>query len=326
MTMPPADLELKVNPAGNFYRSQTGALIHRVTLADAYAAGHVLFDDKGKPLTYEQFCALPANKLGLAINYDLKHEMGGTSVIDLLALLVSQQRGARDCAFVFVSDDREFRRALDLLRVHLGEGECGIGFDVASTEGETSNPSSVTVTEKRGLERFTRLIVVWKERKESIQRERIQAIVRIIAAREKGGKARRLCIDASNERLFAQGTADMLRSEIPVELVINGASIHPPGYDEPTNFKTYLGDLYASAVNENRYALPSDEYVKSDHRLPIKTGGRYECTADKDGKHGDTFDSGKLAEYALNGGAAEFGYTPIPRERQVAGSNRRTVI
>jgi hypothetical protein len=303
MTMPPADIDLPTNPAGNFYRSQTGALIHRVTLADAYAAGHVLFDDKGQPLTYEQFCSMPANKLGLSINYKLLHEVGGSAAIDLLALLTSQRRGARDCAFIFVSDDADFRRALNLLRAHLGAGEVGIGFDVATTTGDLSNPSSVTVTERNGVERAQRLVVVWKEKKPQIARERIRDIVMAVRSREKGGPARRLCIDASNERYFAQETADELAEIIPVELVINSTSIQPPGYKEKVNFKTYLGDLYCAAINENRTALPSDPYIKADHRLPVKSRGTYDCTPDQDGRHGDTFDSGKLAEYALDGGS-----------------------
>jgi len=31
----------------------------------------------------------------------------------------------------------------------------------------------------------------------------------------------------------------------------------------------------------------------------VKNGGKYECTPDDDGRHGDTFDSGKLAHFAL---------------------------
>lgn len=311
MTMPPVDAKLPVNPAGNFYRSQTGALVHRVTLADAYAAGHVLFDDKGKPLTYDQFCALPGNKLGLQISYQLTHIMGGAAAIDLLALLTAQTRGARTCAFVFVSNEVDFRRALDLLRDLLGSGQVGIGYDVASTEKGTSNPSSVTVAERNGNERVQRLVVVWKERREDVQRQRIRDILGVVAARREGGSTSRLCMDATNERLFAQGTADALRGVVPVELVVASEGIQPPGYDKPTNMKTYLGDLYCAAVNENRTTMPGDAYVKADHRLVVKTGGRYECEADGDGRHGDTFDSGKLAEYALNAPQAVMSATVI---------------
>ena len=310
MTMPPADLDLPVNPMGNFYRSQTGALIHRVTLADAYSAGHVLFDDKGKPLTYEQFCALPGNKLGLDISYKLNHVMGGAAAIDLLALLTAQTRGARQCAFVFVADESDFRRALDILRELLGEGPVGVGFDVATTTGEKSNPSSVTVTERVGTERVQRLVVCWKERKESVQRHRIRELLLVIRNRPAGGPARRLCIDASSERLFADGTSEALRDICPVEQVVSGAGIQPPGYEKATNYKTHLGDLYCAAVNENHTTMPGDRYVKDDHRLVLKTGGAYQCEPDNEGRHGDTFDSGKLAEWALS---SLGGYTFVPQ-------------
>ena len=311
MTMPPADLELSANPQGNFYRGQTGMVIHRVTLADAYAAGHVLYDDKGQPLTYEQFIARPENKLGLDISYQLNHKAGGSAAVDLIALLNAQKRGATNCAFVFVENDVEFRRALDLLRVHLGSGPVGLGFDVATTTNNTSNPSCLVATERAGVERAQRLVVCWKERKPQVARERIRAVIDAIAARPEGGRARRLCIDASNEKYFAQETADLLQGVIPVELVVSGSAIHPPGYQESTNFKTYLGDLYSAALNDNRYACPAADYFKKDHRLVVKDGGRYSCTPEPDGEHGDTFDGGKLAEYALSSGEGDYSATLI---------------
>ncbi len=300
MTMPPPDMQFAPNAAGHFYRGQNGILVHRVALADAYAAGHVLFDDKGQPLMLEQFRALPGNKLGLAINYDLIHEAGGTSAIDLIALLTSQRRGAGQCAFVFADGDADFARAIALLRALLTNGRVGIGFDVASTTAETSNPSSITVTEQSGTERKQRLVLVFKSKKRQVMTEVLTRLITAVRERPSGGPAARLCIDASNERLAAEEISDDLRGLIPVELVIASLSIQPPGYEEPTNYKTYQGDLYSAAINENRYALPPDEYIKADHRLTMKDQGRYVCVPDEQGRHGDTFDSGKQAEYALS--------------------------
>jgi hypothetical protein len=290
MTLPPPDVDLPVNPAGNFYRGQTGVMIHRVTLRDAYAAGHVLFDERGKPLTYDEFCAQPGNKLGRKINYDLEHEMGGSAAVDLLALLTSQQRGA------------DWLHALDLLRDLLGSGPVGFGFDVATTTGEKSNPSSLTITERRGTERVQRLVAIWKERKEAIARERLRDVVMAVRQRKTGGPARRLCVDATNEKYFAEGTRAALASIIPVQLVVASESVDPlpSGYEKSTNYKSYTGDLYCAAINENRYSMPSAAYIKADHRLVMKNAGRYECEPDNDGRHGDTFDSGKLAEFALS--------------------------
>lgn len=304
MTLPGAGQELPVNAAGNFYRGQTGCMVHRVTLQDAYAAGHVLYDDKGKSLTYAQFVAAPGNKLGRAISYDLVHESGGSAAIDLMAMLTSQQRGARKCAFCFIENEAEFSRALELLRDLLTGGKVGVGVDVATTTSETSNPTSVTVTEMNGVERIARLVVCWKEKKPQVARDRLRRILTAIASRRDGGPARRMCIDGSNERYFAEETKDELVSLVPCEVVVNGSTIEAPGYDGgKTNYKTYLGDVYSAAVNENKYALPSDGYIKADHRMVAKDRGVYVCEPEPDGKHGDTFDSGKLAEYALSAGS-----------------------
>jgi hypothetical protein len=303
MTMPPADADLSPSADGNFYRGQNGILVHRVTLADAYAAGHVLFDDAGNPLTLEEFRRLPGNKLGLKINYDLEHESGGTAAIDLMALLSSQKRGASQCAFVFADNDADFRQALELLRSLLKGGRVGMGFDVASTTSETSNPSSITVTEQIGVERFQRLVLVFKSKRRAVMSERLRAICQAIRSRPQGGPARRLCIDASNEKLAAEETRDDLTDLVPVELVVASVSLQPPGYKIPINYKTCLGDIYSTAVNDNHYSLPAGEYIKQDQRMPMKDQGRYVCDPDADGKHGDTFDSGKLAEWALQSSA-----------------------
>lgn len=315
MTMPPVDAKFEPNPQGHFYRGQNRILIHRVSLADAYAAGHVLYDNRGQAMTLAEFRADPDNRMQMPFNYDLIHTSGGTAVIDLMALLTAQRAGAQQCAFVFVDDDRDFQQALNLLRTLLTDGPVGIGFDVASTNGETSNPSSITVTERKGLQRIQRLVVLWKERREVVQRERFEAIVQCVRSRPAGGPPRRACIDGSNERLFAQGTQELFRHLVPIEVVINGSSVDPlpAGYDENINYKTYLGDLYCAAVNDNQYACPGSEYFKADHRLPVKNAGRYECDPQHDGKHGDTFDSGKLAEYALfTGGPFRSQGVPVP--------------
>lgn len=306
MTMPAPDAVFEPNAQGHFYLGQDGILVHRVSLADAYAAGHQLYDDKGKPLTYDEFKAQPANRLGFEISYGLTHQSGGTAAIDLVALLTAQRRGAGQCAFVFVENDADWQRALHLLRGLLKDGLVGIGLDVASTTGETSNPTSITVTEQIGTERFARLVAVFKTKKRAVMSARLEDCVRVVRERPAKLPARRLCVDASNERLAAEETAEDLRPMVPVELVVNSTSIHPPGYLNPVNYKTYLGDIYSTSVNENRYALPSDQYLKIDQRLPMKDQGRYVCHPEPDGKHGDTFDSGKLAEYALIGGGTDY--------------------
>lgn len=297
--------QFPANADGHLYIGQTGMLVHRVALKDAYQAGHLLYDDEGKPVTYEQARSFPAMRGGWDVSYALNHKPGGASVIDIVAMVTAQRRGIGQCHFVYVGTDAEFQRALDLLRGSLRDGKVGIGFDVATTTSEVSNPSGVTVREQIGNERFDRLKVIWKERKPQVARERLSQIIAAVKNRPAGGPARRLCIDASNERYFAEETADILTREIPVQLVIAGNSVEPrpPGYSEKDgniNYKTWLGDLEAAAVNDGRLALPPDEYIKSDYRMVLKDGGRFFCIPDSQtGAHGDTFDSGKLAGLAL---------------------------
>jgi hypothetical protein len=258
-------------------------------------------------MSYEEFCAEPANKSQLPFNYTLRHETGGSAAIDLVALLTAQQRGARTCAFAYIDDEVDFRRAMHLLRAGLGDGEIGVGFDPATTTKETSNPSAVTITEKSGTHRAQKLVLCWKEKKAAVVIDRLRTIFATIAEREKGGRARRFCIAATNERYFADLTADALRELVPTELVIESESIRPAGYEEAVNVKTYLGDIYSAAVNDNVYDLPPGEYFKKDQRLTVKNAGRYECAPEGDGAHGDTFVSGGLAEYALISKGANYG-------------------
>jgi len=316
------------NAEGHLYIGQTGILIHRVALKDAYQAGHLLYDDEGQAMTYEQCRKFPQMRGGWDISYALNHKPGGASVIDIVAMLSAQRRGVGQCSFVYVESDADFRHAIDLLRANLKGGQVGIGFDVATTTGELSNPSAVTVREKIGNERYDRLKVIWKERKPQVARERLTAIVQAVRSRPAGGPARRLGIDASNERYFAEETADLLSPLIPVQLVIAGNSVEPrpPGYSEKDgniNYKTYLGDLEAAIVNDGRLALPADEYIKTDYRMVMKDGGRYICVPDSQtGAHGDTFDSGKIAELMLMAGDVGRFLPPTGRRAEVI-SNRR---
>lgn len=303
MTLPEPGSVFPASAEGHFYRGQNGTLIHRVALADAYAAGHVLYDTReGKPLSYEAFCGDAANRLGLDQSYRLVHQFGGTAAIDLLALTVAQTRGIGRCALVWVDDDLDFGRGLAWLGEHLGDGEVGVGFDVATTTGATSNPSSVTVTERsRGGEFAQVVVLVWKEREPRVVRERLRRVLGVIHQRAEGGPARRLCIDATTEQYFARDTQTELLGVVPVELVDarNKVEPEPAGYERPPIYKTWLGDLYAGEVNGNRYAAPPEAYLKEDHRLVVKSGGVFECEPQPDGRHGDTFDSGKLAQHAL---------------------------
>lgn len=302
MTLPREVSTFTPDPKGHFYISQTGITVHRVDLADAYAAGHTLFDKKtGKPMPLEDALAgMTPN--ARKWNYMLVHEAGGSAAVDALALHTAQQRGVGKCASIYCDSELDFRRALAWLKAHLEKkGSTGIGFDVATTTGGLSNPSSATVSQRAGVEIRSIVNIIWKTRDPKLARERLRAIVECCKAAE--ASARLLAIDASNERYFAEETRQEFASLVPVELIINGSSVDPlpPGYEKSINYKTYLGDLYSNEINDNHCVLPPEAYFKKDHRSVFKDRGSYDCDVDSDGGHGDTFDSGKLSVYALLG-------------------------
>lgn len=305
MTLPREPMEFAPDPAGHFYISQTGLLVHRVNLADAYAAGHTLFDKKsGQPLPLEKALA-GMSPNARKWNYMLVHEAGGTSAIDALAFHSAQTRGMGACVSVYCDTDQDVRNGLEFLRMHLDPAlPTALGFDVATTEGGLSNPSSLTVTQRRGVEMVSPLNLVWKTREPQIARERLSAVIAV--CKKAGVSLRRLCIDASNERYFAKDLQNDLAAELPVELVLNGSTVEPmpAGYDSPVNYKTYLGDSYMASINDNRCTLPPESYFKKDHRAVVKDSGTYTCDVDSDGGHGDTFDSGKLSHWGLSSTAS----------------------
>ncbi len=300
MTLPAEVQEFEPNPQGHFYISQTGIMVHRVDLADAYSAGHTLFSKKsGDPISLDTALAgmsVSARKC----NYMLVHEPSGTAAINALSLHVAQQRGTGRCRFIYVDKDSDFEKALAWLVDHLVPGlATGFGFDVATTTGGKSNPSSFTVTQQAGAERISVVTVAWKTKDPKKARGRMRAICE--ACRDLDAPGIQLAIDGSNERYFAVETQQDFESLIHVEIVENGRTVDPlpPGYETPINYKTFLGDLYSAQVNDGHCILPPEEYVKKDHRQVVKERGTYNAQVDSDGGHADTFDSGKLSHYAL---------------------------
>lgn len=308
MTMPGSitaateEEQFPARPEGHLYYGQTGMLIHRVALKDAYAAGHKLYDDEGVAMSYADCEQSPQMRGGWDVSYGLGHKPGGACVVDLMALLQAMRAGVGKCHFVYVDKYSEFQRAAHLLRSVLGHGRVCLGMDVASTTGETSNPTSISVREDLGGASYAdRLVVCFKEKKVAVMRERLGILLDIIEARPKGGKCRKLVIDASNERLAAEETADLLASRVDAELYLGGLTVspRPAGYAEKdgnVNYKTWTGDMESALLNGGRVLQPTSDYLKKDKRLVVKDSGRYLCTPDPlTGAHGDCFDSGKLA-------------------------------
>ena len=112
-----------------------------------------------------------------------------------------------------------------------------------------------------------------------------------------------MCVDATNERYFAQRVRKDLATELPVELVIGSQTIEVPGEPAPITMKQYLGGQLVGELDDNHLWLPPERYVREDWRLVKKEKGQFVCEPDVDGKHGDTFDATKLGIRALKSSA-----------------------
>ena len=256
-------------------------------------------DDTGAVITPEESRRREYDKEAWDRNYGCLFVVGGTSACGLLQLNTAQQRGIGKCQFFNVTSDLEFDQALAWIKNNLGAGAVGIGVDVATTTKATSNPTSVAVVERSGAEFIVRAILNWKLTDPAVATERFQRLVKTVAARKEGGPARRLAIDATSERYFAQALRRDLVALVPVELVIASETIERPGEPEPITMKQYLGGQLVGELDDNHLWLPPERYIREDWRLVKKEKGSFVCEPDVDGKHGDTFDAAKLALRAL---------------------------
>jgi hypothetical protein len=296
---PPIDANFQINPKGNWYRSELGVQVLRITAWDAYADGIPLYDDEtGAPIDPDTARARDYDKDAWDRNYGVRFVLGGSAAVGLLQLDAAQRRGIGRCACLTVQDDLDFDAGLAFLREHLGSGAVGIGVDVATTERESSNPTSITVMERDGLEPVAVLTLVWKTRDPAIARERIRRVVETVNQRKEGGRARRLAIDATSERYFAIEIQRFLGAMVPVELVVASETVELPGGEKMTK-KSLLGSLWVAEIDDNRAVLAPERYLREDFRRVRKDKGTFVCEVGPNGEHGDTFDSHKLARHAL---------------------------
>jgi hypothetical protein len=305
MLAPPVGTEFPANEEGNLYESDMGIMVLRVDAWDAYADGIPLYDLKtGDPLSPEESRRREHDKDAWDRNYGCKFVMGGVGACALMALDTAQQRGIGKCAFVNVDTDTDFERALKFLVEHLGSGRVGIGVDPATTTKAVSNPTAVSVAEEVGLEYTFPVMIAWKTSDPDVEEERIKRIVETVQKRKEGGRARKLCIDGTNERFFAARLKKALRHLLPVDVIVGSETIEKPGY-EPMTTKQFLGSQLIGDLDDNHLTLPPERYVRQDWRLVKKERGALVCDPDVDGKHGDTFDGSKLARWAVVAGSGE---------------------
>jgi hypothetical protein len=295
----PVGTEFPVRPEGNWYTSDLGVRVLRVSAFDAYADGIPLYDDQtGAPLDPATARAKAADKEAWDRNYGTIFTLGGTAACGSLQLNTAQTRGVGRCLCVQVEDDHDFNAGLDWLNDHLGPGPVGLGLDVATTEGEMSNPSSITVLERSGSELVGVLTLVWKTRDPKLARARIRRLVELIRKVRPGNPPRRLAADATSERYFCADLQTDLAALVPVELVVASETVEQPG-SEPITKKALLGNQYVAALDDNRVTLPPERYIRDDHRLVKRDRGSFTTDLGPGGEHGDTFDSHKLALHAL---------------------------
>jgi len=302
---PPAGWDPPPCAAGNTYTSESGIFVRRITAYDAELDGvHLYDDDTGAIITPAESRRREADKDAWDRNYAVKFVLGGTAAVPLLVLENAQQRGrtAQPCEFFPIETETDLARALDWLRARLTDGPVGLGWDLATTERQTSNPSAFAVVEQLGEEFAARAVFTWKTADPARALERVRQILHTINARPAGGRARRLCLDATNERYFSSDVRRALRGEVPVELVVASESVERPGQPNIT-VKQQLGERLVAALEDNRIALPGARYLHEDFRLVKKERGQFVCEPDGQGRHGDTFDAVKLALKALASGA-----------------------
>lgn len=171
----------------------------------------------------------------------------------------------------------------------------GLGLDIATTEKEKSNPSSLALVEKVGLDFVERLLLRWKTNDPEVTRAIIQSVLMRIAPR----RVRKLCIDATSERFFAADLKRKLGPMVPVDLVV--ASENHTYLGEEMTFKVYLGNLLVNTMEDGHFAVADQVWIKDDFRLVKRDRGTFTADVDSAGNHADTFDASKLALHAIIG-------------------------
>jgi hypothetical protein len=284
LLVPPADLgELPANAIGHWYRGDGGIMVHRVDAQDAALAGAKLYHpEKRTELTVDQHRAIALDKEAWDRNYGLRLAATGTAACSLSVLHFAQSRPEAARCLAFENELPANWREL----LGLGDEPVAIGYDIATTEKGSSNPSSLSIVPHIGRDYPVRLVFRWKTADPAKARGFLREIL-------SGVKCRRLSIDATNERYFATDVRREFSRLAPIELIISSERITYQGSE--ILVKTYLGNLVVNALEEGQLVLPSDRWVREDFRLVRRVKGGFDSDVDGSGNHGDSFDSTKLA-------------------------------
>jgi len=284
LLVPPADLgELTPNAAGHWYRGDGGIMVHRVDASDAELAGAKLYHPETRQeISIEQHRALALDKEAWDRNYGLRLAATGTAACSLSVIHFAQTRLEAARCMAFENELPGNWREL----IGLGDEPVTVGYDVATTEKGTSNPSSISIVPHIGRDYPVRLLFRWK----TADPAKARAILREVLT---GVRCRRLAIDATNERYFATDMRRELGRFCAIDLIIASERITYQGAE--ILVKTYLGNLVVNALEEGQLPLPPDRWVREDFRLVRRVKGGFDADVDGSGNHGDSFDSTKLA-------------------------------
>jgi hypothetical protein len=284
LLVPPADLgDLAPNAAGHWYRGDGGIMVHRVDASDAALAGAKLYHPETRQeISIDQHRALALDKEAWDRNYGLRLAATGTAACSLSVIHFAQTRLEATRCMAFENELPGNWREL----LGLGDEPVTVGYDVATTEKGTSNPSSIAIVPHIGRDYPVRLLFRWK----TADPAKARAILREVLT---GVRCRRLAIDATNERYFATDMRRELGRLCAIDLIIASERITYQGAE--ILVKTYLGNLVVNALEEGQLVLPGDRWVREDFRLVRRVKGGFDADVDGSGNHGDTFDSTKLA-------------------------------
>jgi hypothetical protein len=301
---PPEGLRFEPNGDGHWYRSQAGILTLRVDVWDGQECGVRLYDlETREPITPEQHRERALDKDGWDRNYGLKRIPGGLVAMPGTAIDAARAKGREECLALdlgTVAPENE-ETALQRVVAHVlnvaNQGLWGAGYDIATTTNKKSNPSSFTLSQARGAERWARLIVRWKSANPDFSESLLKRA--LAALKLAGGRIQGLSIDASNERYYATQLKQRI-TDCPVHLIVSGEVVATGDPSQPEmRQKERLGSLMVNTANDRLLACPDVEWVKADWLLVKKEKGLFVTDLDPAGNHGDTFDSTKLSLDAL---------------------------
>jgi hypothetical protein len=320
LAVPPEGMTFDTpTPEGIWYNSQANVLVHRVDVWDAHAAGVKLYDlNTREPITPDEHRLRALDRDAWDRNYALEFKTGGAAAVSLQSIHVAMLNGKdKGIALDLSSEGSDVLSHLTFDWRHLiGDGKVAIGIDPATTEKEKSNPTGVAIVEKVLDDFILRLALRFK----SADPEIVKAVLHELCNLGHGRKPKRLCVDATSERFFAAEIKKEFSSICPVILLVASESTSYMG--QTMSYKAYLGNLLVNTIDDGHFLMPETKWLKDDFRSVLRDRGSFNNVVDSAGNHGDTFDGGKNALYALvnKGGpaaatAAQVGAYGIPSFR-----------